>query len=262
LKLLITYNGLRHGLFTFNTIYDYTFKTQSMTNGWCIDTTPYHFTHKSPLDDDSFPNSLSNNQHTFNISKYYKQQFHFIPVLETYDIVIWMDGTIEITDQHVTKYLLEIIPDFKIITWMHESRNGILKHEVDASNFPRYTSTFWNNQSQPYQDVFNQYNEYMKDGFQEGIFRNHEKVVNPFNRENVGVWLTCFIAFLKTDPTVVDFLNLWYLQTLQYTTQDQIGFPYVCFKTGIVPYTFPDHRFHGTHPHDKTDMYIKYHHGY
>jgi len=39
-----------------------------ISNGWTVDTTPYHLTNKSNLDDDTFINSLCNNKHTFNIT--------------------------------------------------------------------------------------------------------------------------------------------------------------------------------------------------
>jgi len=40
------------------------------------------------------------------------------------------------------------------------------------------------------------------------------------------------------------FLDLWYLQTLKYTTQDQIGFSYVCQKTNRIPHTLPNNEIH------------------
>ena len=67
-----------------------------INNGWIIDTTPYHLNNKSHLDTNNLTNSLSNNKHTFNISKYYKQSFSNIPILNKYDVIVWLDGTIEI----------------------------------------------------------------------------------------------------------------------------------------------------------------------
>ena len=70
-------------------------------NGWIIDTTPYHIINNSPLDvdDENYVNSLKNNKHTFNIAKYYKQAFINIPRLKKYDVIIWIDGTIEIKNK-------------------------------------------------------------------------------------------------------------------------------------------------------------------
>jgi hypothetical protein len=226
-------------------------------NGWTIDTTPYHIHCKNYMDDGEFINSIQNNKHTFNIAKYYKQSFRFIPALKKYDVVVWIDGTVEITYERTSEYILNQIYDKKIIGWHHEYREGILKNEVDASSdFYRYNSTFWNGQSQPLQDVNLQYREYLEDGYSESFFREMQPE-NP----HFGVWLTCFVAFLMTNSEVVKFLDLWYLQTLKYTTQDQIGFPYVCQKTNLIPYTLPNEEVRGEFPHQTTDFYIKHDHG-
>jgi hypothetical protein len=68
------------------------------------------------------------------------------------------------------------------------------------------------------------------------------------------------IAFLKNDENIKQFLDLWYLQTLKYTTQDQIGFPYVCQKTNLIPYTLPNDDIHGDYPHEKTMFFVKHYH--
>jgi hypothetical protein len=36
-----------------------------ISNGWTINTTPYHLLNKSKLDNDTYTNSLCNNKHTF-----------------------------------------------------------------------------------------------------------------------------------------------------------------------------------------------------
>jgi hypothetical protein len=225
-------------------------------NGWIIDTNPYHITHKSKTDDNTFHNSLCNNNHTFNICKYYKQSFQCIPRLQKYDVIIWLDGTIEIIYNKTSEYLLNNIYEHKIIGWNHEMRNGLLEHEVKASNFFRYTSLHWNGQSQPYQDVNKQYQEYINDGYTNLYFKN-KKSHSP----HFGVWITCFVAFHNKDIDVSKFLDLWYLQTLKYTTQDQIGFPYVCQKTELLPYTLPNNEITGDRPHSSTMFYIKHNHG-
>lgn len=226
-----------------------------ISNGWIIETNPYHLTHKSPLDDSSFTNSLINNKHNFNVAKYYKQSFANIPRLQKYDVVVWLDGTIEIIYDKTSEYILSKIHKEKIVAWHHEYRHGELKKEVDASHFYRYTSTHWNNQDQPYQDIDKQYNDYIQDGYTDDFF----KQIQP-DRIHFGVWITCFVAFLQHDPAVRNFLKLWYLQTLKHTTQDQIGFPYVCQKTNLIPYTLPDNDVHGE-PHQRTMFYIKHDHG-
>jgi hypothetical protein len=228
-----------------------------INNGWIIDTTPYHLIHKNELDDDSFVNSLLNNKHTFNIAKYYKQSFSNIPILQKYDVIVWLDGTIEIIYDKTSEYILNNIYKHKIIGWHHEYRYGILVNEVHASHFERYTSTFCNNQWQPYQDIDNQYRCYIDDGYNDEYFKNLN-----LHTPHMGVWITCFVAFLHKDNDVKNFLDLWYLQTLKYTTQDQIGFPYVSQKTNLIPFTLPNDEVQGECPHTSTMFYVKHPHGY
>lgn len=226
------------------------------SNGWIIDNTPYHITHRSPLDNGIYVNSMNNNKHTFNIAKYYKQAFQNIPRLKHYDVIVWLDGTIEITSEITSEYILSKIYDVYIIGWHHEYRNGILKNETIASNFQRYTSRYWNGQSQPYQDVNKQYNDYINDGYKEDFFNKYKHLSPHF-----GVWITCFVAFLNKNKKVSEFLNMWYMQTLKHTTQDQIGFPYVVQKINLIPYTLPNNEIKGICPHNSTQFYYKHSHG-
>jgi hypothetical protein len=225
-------------------------------NGWVIDTTPYHLTNKSKLDDDTFINSLCNNKHTFNISKYYKQAFTNIPILDKYDVIVWLDGTIEITYDKTSEYVLDNIYKEKIIGWNNIPRKGLLSNEASASNFRRYTATSWNGQDQPSQDVGHQYQCYVDEGYTDDFFKNNRSGKYP-----MGVWITCFLAFLNKDKYAEDFLDLWYLQTLKYTTQDQVGFSYTCHKKEIIPYTLPNDEIEGDHPYWNTMFYIKHRHG-
>jgi hypothetical protein len=227
-----------------------------INNGWIIDTTPYHLINKSKIDNNTYTNSLCNNKHTFNIAKYYKQSFSNIPILQKYDVIVWLDGTIEIIYNKTSEYILQNIYKEKIIGWHHEFRNGDLGKEVEASHFNRYTSIFWNNQLQPFQDVDNQYKCYLDDGYNNSFFKNLNS-----HTTHMGVWITCFVAFLHKDNDVAKFLDMWYLQTLKYTTQDQIGFPYVCQKTNMIPFTLPNNQIYGDCPHENTMFYIKRNHG-
>lgn len=225
-------------------------------NGWIIDTTPYHIINKSRLDNDMYTNSFSNNKHTFNIAKYYKQSFHNIPILKEYDVVIWLDGSIEITYNKVSEHILDLIQEHKIVGWNHEGRNGILVEEVHGSGDSRYKSTHWNGQDQPYQDVDRQFQHYLNNGYNDSYYKNISHCT-----PHLGVWVTCFVAFLKIDEHVKRLLNFWYLQTLEFTTQDQVGFSYVCQKMDLVPYTLPNNGIHGNEPHDSTMFYKKHCHG-
>lgn len=229
-----------------------------MANGWTIDTTPYHLLNPSPLDNGSYHNSLCKNQNTFNVAKYYKQAFHNIPALSGYDAVVWIDGTIEVIDETAAEYILRNIRQAKVIGWHHEWRGGKMFEEVYASDQIRYTSTLYNGQEQPYQDIFRQYVHYLMEGYRETYFDEmKEKTGDP----HYGMWITCFVAFANQDPTVHAFLDLWYLQTLRFTTQDQISFPFVCQQKGLLPLTLPNAEVKGFWAHSETQFYIKHGHG-
>lgn len=228
------------------------------SNGWILDARPYHYMFLHLVYDNMhrYVNSLKNNNHSFNIAKYYKQAFQTIPRLKEYDIIVWVDGTIEITNPNTSEWLIEKMKTEKIIGWNHEKRGGFLKYEALSSNDFRYSSTYWNDQYQPKQDVMFQYNEYIKKGYDEEYFKKEN---DP--NINKGVWITCFVAFLNKDAEVTRFLNQWYLQTLKYTTQDQVGFSYICQKLNLIPYTLPDDEIKGDEPHYLTDFYNKIAHG-
>ena len=224
-------------------------------NGWQIDAHPYHMTHRSPLDNGQYVNSLENNSHTFNIAKYYKQAFQNIPRLKNYDVVVWVDGTVEITNPNASAYTYEKAIKYKVgCVWEHWERSGSLKQEVIASHFFRYTSTFWNGQAQPYQDIDKQYEAYIADGYDETFF----KKLDP-NRINSGVWVTCYIGFANKDKLVTKFLNMWYMQNLIFTTQDQVSFPYVSQKLEMLPHTLPEGNIKGRV--EINDLFIKRNHG-
>jgi hypothetical protein len=218
-----------------------------IANGWSIDTHPYHDAFPNPQDTGYNHNSLKNNRHTFNIAKYYKQSFQHVPRMADYDIVIWLDGTLEITSPNVAEYAARIFEDTAshLIAFQHDLRpDGLLKDEVAASHFERYTSTHWNGQDQPYQDVDAQYQAYIDNGFQEGRC----------------VWITCFVAMDMRKEGTHRFLDAWYLETLNRTTQDQISFPFAKDIAGVILHSLPDEHIRGK-PSSFTDFYVKHEHG-
>jgi hypothetical protein len=222
-------------------------------NGWIVDTNPYHLTHPSNIENAMYTNSIHNNDHPFNIAKYYKQNFYNIPRLQQYDVIIWIDATLEIKSGVVEKTIEYLKMKDNIVVFEHEYRSGRLKEEVIASNVDKYTSTFWNGHVQPYQDVNLQYQAYLAHGYE-------DEWANWSNTINAGVWITCFVGLDMRNPKTREFLDLWYLQTLKYTTQDQVGFSYALQTMGLTPYPLPNDVVKGV-PHTETDFYIKHDHG-
>lgn len=227
-----------------------------ISNGWKIITEPYHLINNRPINKD-FINDINNNRHSFNIAKYYKCSFYEIPILHEYDIVVWLDGTIEITNPLTSFIIQQNLISNDIFTIRHEMRNDQLVNEVIASrNFYRYSSSNWNGQDQPIQNVYNQYKKYIEYGY-----------------KDIGVFLTCLVGFKmkkyivkdkeEINKNVIKFLNLWYRQILEFTTQDQISFPYCLWKEkqSIKFFKCVNNEQWGTNPHVKHYFYTKHEHG-
>ena len=53
-------------------------------------------------------------------------------------------------------------------------RNGRLNKEVFLSHMSKYTSNYWAKQEQPYQDIDKQFQDYLKDGYDETFFKKYK----------------------------------------------------------------------------------------
>lgn len=140
-------------------------------------------------------NSLTNNPHSFNRAKFVKLNLHRIPELSGYDVVVWLDGSIELYCPTCAEACLRMADaGHPMVLFLHESYQKIAD-EVRQSHFVRYTSEFFFGQKQPYQDVDAQYADYVSQGYQD-----------------VGLWITCFVAFDMRQEICHRFLDLWYEQ--------------------------------------------------
>ena len=262
-------------------------------HGWIIDRTPYHLQSLQEdidLNQTHFQNSLFRNRHPFNIAKFYKTSFHKIPRIRDaeYDIVIWIDGTIRITDHEMSAKILSIFekrPEETMVVFEHSRKGGKLEVEVDASKMvPKYIHTQWLGVDQPFQDLVGQYEDYRSFGYSDEYWEpfkfqyllevNGVRKLRP--RPEYGVWCTCFIAFkmkstIDSDADLISpyridkktelFLQTWYSHIKKYTTQDQISFPFVSQKLHIHPFSLPSEE-DGIYGNlDFNSLYIKLEHG-
>jgi len=115
--------------------------------------------------------------------------------------------------------------------------------EVKSSvTIGRYTTTTLHGRPQPYQDVNQQYQDYLSiagDAIlpQTSSFWGHK--VYP-TRPEYGSFTTCFFAVNMHNPQSSLFLEEWFRHIVVYTTQDQISFPFVAQQLGIHPYPLPE----------------------
>lgn len=211
-------------------------------NGWIIDTTPYHLDPRlRPLDHGGHVNSATRNNHPFYHAKFYKQCFHRIPRLQHYKIIVWIDASVEITQPVAASYLAQLFHEHDgvtVATWDHPTRRGGLATEAAVSmRYKKYAETAWLGHSQPYQDVDAQFQAYRAMGYSDAHWH---RVAGRGNEDvsHSGVWMTCFVAFDFRSERTRQLLDLWYLQTLKYSTQDQVSFPFACWLLGVTPYTW------------------------
>jgi hypothetical protein len=231
------------------------------SRGWIIDHTPYHLDVSLPtIDTGKYVNSLKNNKHPMNIGKFYKQFFFVIPRMKKYDHVIWIDGSIRLESPHIISSLQRVFStghDNGVVAFEHDWRDGSLEKEVRVSGaLSKYNSTVFNGIAQPLQDVHSQYQAYVQDGYADAYWR----IMRP-HRPQYGVWLTCFIGFDMTHPHMLLFLQNWYLQTLMFSTQDQVGLSFVAqMMSGVGMYSLPD-RGHVNGTGLVNSWYTKHNHG-
>jgi hypothetical protein len=216
---------------------DKDYRVDPIDSQWNIRDLVHHANERSLM----FRNSIENNKHSFNIAKYYKCMFWTFPELNEFDVVVWLDGSIQITNPNCALEVMNIVYENGLspLLFKHEYRSCFIDESI-ASHMDRYTSTFWNNQSQPYQDVDAQAQQYMQVGCP----------------ENFGLWITCFVAWNMRNPLTPLLLQSWYQEILVHTTQDQISFPFVMWRHNMAIYTLP-----GDNAHDETIYYKKLSHG-
>lgn len=232
--------------------------------GWIIVNTPYHvlqFQEEMELAEAREQhNALHRHTHPFNVAKFYKQSFHKIPMLQKYDVVIWVDGTVVITDPSMSQRMVQLLAEAapqRVMAVFEHHRRGQLAREVNASTVSvavsKYRSEFWGGYAAVIQDVTGQYDSYLKEGYR-----------SPHHPERVeyGLWCTCFVAWNMRSNRTASVLDMWYRHTLQYTTQDQVSFPVVLQRLNVGPVSLPDGRVDVYGTFTANTMFFKYYHGF
>lgn len=191
-------------------------------------------------------NSLKTNTHKFNQAKWFKMNLHRLPELQVYDVVTWLDGTVEITNEYTAADMLQLADaGLNIVVFEHNYER--METEVYNSHvIGRYATTFWRGQRQPFQDVDAQFDYYVSDGFNSKWFESIDPRVlrlwPKFGRSKLPTknnYVTCFVVFDMRNPDSSRFLDMWRFEVLSRTTQDQISFPYVLYKMRLLPHSFP-----------------------
>lgn len=193
--------------------YCFTDNSKIKSDFWKICDTPYHIINtKNNEEYLKFKNYYNNikDQKIYNMmsAKYYKSQMHQIDILQNYDYYIWVDGSMFLRDNFIINILKLIDQDYNLINFKHSVRNNIRDETNVSINMNKYK----------HQNILYQYNSYIEDKFP----------------DNVGLFeKTIFIR--KNNEIMNDLFNLWWLNNLEYSYQDQISYPYVLWKKNIKP---------------------------
>jgi hypothetical protein len=161
-------------------------------------------------------------------------------------MIVWTDMTWQFVNPHVIEDLWTIFrlnPTKQIISLSHHTwRQCTIRLEMEVSiRDRRWCTTSLLGQPQPFQDVRGQYEYYLQTGYTEAYWKNEN--LSYRNNQCIGLWQTNFIAYLMTNSIVPHFLDCWYLEMLNWSTQCQVSFPYVAQKLQIYPYALPSRDF-------------------
>lgn len=191
--------------------YCFTDNKNLKSNFWNVIYTPYHL-----QNDDG---SLSGNINSFDsitdekvrnmmAAKYYKAKTHEIDILKEYDYFIWVDGSIFLRDSFLEEVFKLFDRGYTLISFKH-SKRATLEDEIEESRLlKKYTS-------QPLEE---QYTRYKNEGYNNdvGLFEN-TIMIRKNTKENAKLF------------------DLWWVQNVTLSYQDQLSYPYCLWKLNMYP---------------------------
>jgi hypothetical protein len=158
------------------------------------------------VDDDS----IHNRNYNMMYAKYYKVQALHIDLLQKYKYVVWMDSSIQITNRNFVNDLVKTIQrDNSCEFWSFD--HWIRKSVVDEMQLSETLDKYAN------QDLANQVNTYLERGYPDTQLYE------------------CGFFVYKNTARVRALMDDWWREILTHSFQDQLSFPYVAWKNGIVP---------------------------
>ena len=201
--------------------YCFTDNTDMKSDQWTIITTPYHLNSTKYEYKNSYHNVSDKKIYNMMSAKYYKLKNHEIDILQKYDYIIWIDGSITLRPNFINNVLTNIIDnDYELASFKHSERNNINDEVKLSLTMDKYKT----------QDLNTQYQFYLQDGF----------------NDNIGLFENTIIIRKKTER-INNIFDLWWIHNLKYSYQDQISFPYVLWKLNENPdYVIQENVFNNT----------------
>ena len=192
---------------------------------WIKDSTRYQYLPetRSPLDNGTLVNSVYLNKHPYNQYKYFKMQFHRLPQLKKYRYIFWLDSSFVLRSKYSVELIIRRLQKLRAPSIFFSStyRKKVRTEGRAAMNDVRWKSTTLWGLPQPFQNVSRQVTDYFNSGFTDKYFGL--------------IWLTGHFVMDMQHYQNKEFLDEWYLQTLNYTTQCQLSMPYAAWKLNYHP---------------------------
>ena len=201
--------------------YCFTDNTDMKSDQWTIITTPYHLNSTKYEYKNSYHNVSDKKIYNMMSAKYYKLKNHEIDILQKYDYIIWIDGSITLRPNFINNVLKNIIDnDYELASFKHSERNNINDEVKLSLTMDKYKT----------QDLNTQYQFYLQDGF----------------NDNIGLFENTIIIRKKTER-INNIFDMWWIHNLKYSYQDQISYPYVLWKLNEIPdYVIQENVFNNT----------------
>lgn len=191
--------------------YCFTDNEKLTSNVWKIITKKYHMINNNILYKDyknNYNNITDSKVYNMMCAKYYKIKTHEIDILQKYDYYIWIDGSIILQDDFINNIMKLLDQETNLINFKHSCRNNIRDEVILSLQMKKYDN----------QNLENQYNVYIDSGF----------------TDNIGLYENTVII-KKNNPDINNLFNNWWIHNIKYSYQDQISYPFVLWKAGIIP---------------------------
>lgn len=147
-------------------------------------------------------------------AKFFKMFPWEIEDLKSFDVWIYIDGSIQVTSDKFVEYCVKHLKG-DICLFKHPDRNCIFQEANASVDLVKYKNENINGQMAFYHTFF------------------------PTDK---GLY-ACGIVVRKSSAKIKDLMQKWWWEQIKFTYQDQLSFPVVCDEMGIVPDIFPDHQY-------------------
>lgn len=142
-------------------------------------------------------------------AKYFRTFSHSVSELKSYDIIIWIDGSIKIINPDFVEFMIKDISENEMCFFKHHTRNCAYE---EANICKQYVT------------------KYLSEPLHEQIL---EYSIEGFPKNNGLIETGCFAKLINSRTNKV--MEEWFMENIKYSYQDQVSLPYVLWKNKFIP---------------------------